>query len=210
MNFFCIFSAGHFGRIIKFDWNSFRVTFEPQVIMKWQKGFSWLGASNSFEFDKKIKEIKGSRHSRLWNSMSSLSVVTARRVGDLYNIKRIVTTTPLSMLLKSAQGGVGDRFSIFYRRSNELKCRQTQTNFDATPLQSPLPLYAPVYLSCVYRFYINTNKRKHTRRRRRRRRERNAKETGTHRGQKRRALGSQKGPWEKSCAITHTSQREKD
>jgi hypothetical protein len=96
--------------------------------------------------------------------MSSLSVVTARRVGDLYNIKRIVTTTPLSMLLKSAQGGVGDRFSIFYRRSNELKCRQTQTNFDATPLQSPLPLYAPVCLSvvCVSLLYQHKQTQTHT------------------------------------------------
>jgi hypothetical protein len=66
--YFC-FSAGHFGKRFKFDWNSFRVSFEPQVIMKWQKGFSRLGASNSFGFDKKIKEIKGSRHSRLWNDV---------------------------------------------------------------------------------------------------------------------------------------------
>lgn len=58
--------------------------------------------------------------------------------------------------------------NIFYRRPNELKCRQTQTNFDAAS-QPPTPkLFLPcplsVYLSCVcvYRFYINTNKRKHS------------------------------------------------
>ena len=43
--------------------------------------------------------------------------------------------------------------NIFYRRPNELKCRQTQTNFDAAS-QPPTPkLFLPcplsVYLSCV-------------------------------------------------------------
>ncbi len=87
--------------------------------------------------------------------MSSLSVVTARRVG-IYISKESLLTPHQCCRHQIGRGRGGDRFSIFYRRSNKLKCRQTQTNFDATPLQSPyFYLYrASVCLSICRRVFV--------------------------------------------------------